>query len=508
MFETAELGQTVDKATYESRVLELRHALLVAQGQLRQAGFPVVVLFAGVDKAGKDEMANLLNEWMDPRWISTAAFDRPTEDERERPRMWRFWNKLPPKGQMGILLSAWYSLPILDHVSGRTSTSDLELELAEIARFEQLLAADGALILKFWMHLGKAAQKHRLEALQSDPDTAWRVTDKDWANWKRYDRFAAAAERVVTHTGSGVAPWIIVDGTDARYRALRVGGVLLDAMNQQLAAAACPHSAAPPSTALQPVSVLSGLDLSHKISKAEYKERLPAMQGRLAHLQRRADAAGISTVLVFEGWDAGGKGGAIRRLTGALNAKDYDVVRIAAPTEEERAQHYLWRFWRRLPRAGNVAIFDRSWYGRVLVERIEGFATADEWQRAFAEINHFERQLVQHRIVLLKFWLHIDQDEQARRFDERAGQPHKAWKLTDEDWRNRERWPEYSAAVHDMVQRCSPRQAPWILVEGNDKRFARLKVLEAVSNALEAALSAAEQTSGDTEAAPSPQNES
>ena len=203
-------------------------------------------------------------------------------------------------------------------------------------------------------------------------------------------------------------------------------------------------------------------------------------------------------VAVFEGWDAGGKGGAIRRLTRGLDARDYRVVPIAAPTEDERAHHYLWRFWRYLPRRGRITIFDRSWYGRVLVERVEGFAAEDEWRRAYSEINDFEAQLTDFGTVLLKFWLHITPDEQLRRFEERQGIGYKQWKITDEDWRNREKWALYESAVQDMVERTSTSAAPWTLVEGNSKRYARLKVLRTVCDALEAALPAENQNKKNT----------
>jgi polyphosphate kinase 2 (PPK2 family) len=193
---------------------------------------------------------------------------------------------------------------------------------------------------------------------------------------------------------------------------------------------------------------------------------------------------------MFEGWDAAGKGGAIRRVTAALDARDYKVIPIAAPTDEEKAHHYLWRFWRHLSKAGRVTIYDRSWYGRVLVERIEGFASTEEWMRAYSEINDFEEQLIDSGMVLGKFWVHITKEEQAARFEARAQIPWKAWKLTEEDWRNRDKWDAYESAVNDMIERTSTRKAPWTLIEGNNKHFARVKVLETVCEKLETALKA------------------
>ncbi len=505
MFEAAELGRTVAKEEYRERELVLRGELLSAQTALRQsARFPAIVLFAGVDGAGKGETINLLNEWMDPRWIVTRAFGEPSDEERERPEYWRFWRERPPRGRIGLFLSSWYSRPVLDRVYRRIGSSVFLERLNRIVELEQMLADDGALILKFWMHLDKQGQKRRLKHLEKDPLQRWKVTDLEWKHYRMYGKFIAAAEQTIRETSRGTAPWTIVDGEDARYRSLMVGETIRDALRERFCEPAVPARAAAsavpdrkretarpaqrPSRHSPPVSILSSLDMSQKIPKADAERQIELRQGRLNRLQRKASAKGISTILVFEGWDAAGKGGAIRRTTAALDARQYQVIPIAAPTDEERAHHYLWRFWRHLSRAGRVTIFDRSWYGRVLVERVEGFATEKEWRRAYAEINQFEDQLIAHGIVLVKYWLHITKDEQLRRFKDRQSTPHKQWKLTDEDWRNREKWEEYARAVNDMIEHTSTRDAPWTLVEANDKTFARVKVLQTACDRIEAAL--------------------
>jgi len=493
VFESAEIGRRVRKAEYEARAPALRQELLRAQDDLQGQDFPALVLFAGVDGAGKSETVNLLNAWMDPRWIQTHAFDEPSDEERERPELWRYWRQLPPNGQIGLLLSAWYSPPLLRRVQGGT-LAELDASLDEITLLEKTLADDGALVLKFWMHLGKKQQKKRLRALSKDPLQAWRVHKRDWKHWRMYGDFVAAAERIISRTSTAEAPWHIIEGADPRYRSLRVGEILRDGIRRRLAERAAaarveaPQAPAPPPAA-DPVTVLSTLEMDRRLPKEEYGPLRKKLQGELHQLQRRARSKGISTVLVFEGWDAGGKGGAIRRIAHALDARSFRVHPIAAPTDEERAHHYLWRFWRQLPRAGRVALFDRSWYGRVLVERVEGFASESEWRRAYAEINWFERRLVEHGIVLLKFWLHITPDEQQRRFEQRQVTPYKRWKLTAEDWRNRAKWDLYERAVHDMVERTSTQLAPWTLVEGNDKRFARIKVLRTLCDKLGGAVS-------------------
>jgi AMP-polyphosphate phosphotransferase len=519
MFRTAELGRTLSKEEYHEAVPVLRAGLLDVQQELRAAPFPVIVVFGGVDKGGKIETINLLNEWLDPRWLITRAYGPPSDEMAERPEYWRYWRDLPPKGRIGLFLSCWYSRPILDRVYGRTSEAELDEALEHIIAFERCLADDGALILKFWMHLGKKAQKERLTKLESNPLTRWRVTQIDWEHWHMYEKFVATAERSIRRTSTGRALWQIVEGFDKRYRSLLVGNAILEAARKRLDEAqlqrkmldelqvrmgsvqqkAKPEQATgldDPASGkiiqLPRVTVLSRLDVSGSLDKKIYDKRLEEHQGKLNQLCRKAKELGVSSILVFEGWDAAGKGGAIRRIVAALDARDYQVIPIAAPTDEERAQHYLWRFWRHLLRAGRMTIFDRSWYGRVLVERVEGFAQEAEWKRAYAEINEFEDQLVEHGIVLCKFWFHITKEEQLNRFRAREGVAYKRWKLTEEDWRNRDKWDAYEVAVDDMIEHTSTTLAPWTLVEANDKRFARIKVLTTICDRLRAGINRAE----------------
>jgi len=515
MFETAELNRKITKSEYNKAVPTLRTELLEAQQMIRRARFPVVVLFGGVDAAGKNETINLLNEWMDPRWIVTCAYEAPSDEEHERPEYWRYWRDLPASGQVGLFLSAWYSRPILQRVYGEVDEAKFDKELERIATFEKELADDGALILKFWMHLSREAQKKRFKALEKDPLTSWRVTKMDWDNLKHYGAFIATAERAISRTSTGEAPWQIVEGYDMRCCGLTVATALRDAMRKHLAETeirtklAAEMKAQESSLAVthdttlnddgpkvvkekeieDGITILSRLDMKRSISKSDYRAELAAQQARLHRLQRKAVLHGTSAILVFEGWDAGGKGGAIRRITSALDARQYRVISIAAPTDEELQHHYLWRFWRHIARAGRVTIYDRSWYGRVLVERVEGFAAPAEWRRAYGEINDFEDQLVLHGVVLSKYWLHITPEEQLRRFKEREQISYKRWKLTEEDWRNREKWGAYEEAVNDMVERTSTAHAPWTLVEANDKRYARIKVLTTLCERLEQALS-------------------
>jgi len=491
MFESAELGHRIDKKTFRAEVPPLREALLDAQFDLHENGqFPVVILISGVDGAGKSETINVLYEWMDPRFLSTLAFSTPTDEERERPYMWRFWRALPPKGRIGIFAGSWYSTPIAERIRGDLSRGDLDQRMDQINRFEAMLVNEGALVLKFWFHLSRESQRQRLKSLEKDPRTAWRVTKESWARLKTYGKLQEAAGHVLRMTNTPWAPWIVVEGTDDRYRSLTVGKIVLDALQKRLADTRDQNFPVAPPIAqkIDSLDVLTALDLSLKLEKKDYETQLAKWQGRLSELVRRPEFRNHSLILAFEGSDAAGKGGSIRRVTAALDARQYQIVPVAAPTEEERAQPYLWRFWRHIPRNGRVAIFDRTWYGRVLVERVEGFCAEADWLRAYTEINDFEHELHEDGAIVVKFWLQISDKEQLRRFKEREKIAFKRFKITEEDWRNREKSPAYHAAVCDMVDRTSSGMAPWTLVEADDKCYARVKILRTVCERLEQVL--------------------
>jgi polyphosphate:AMP phosphotransferase len=494
MFETAELGHRASKEEYAAEVPKLREKLLNAHFALKEAKLPVIIIVSGAEAAGKGEVVQRLNEWLDPRGVDTIAFWRQSDEERERPAYWRFWRALPARGRVGILFGSWYTEPILKRAYRQIKNSQLDSMLDQIAFFEKMLVEDGALIIKLWYHLSKKAQRQRLEELEQNPKTRWRVLPTDWKHYKLYARFITATERVIRRTDAGYAPWHLIEATDRRYRELTTGRIILQALKERLAAPAAPKRAptAPPlpvePRAKDRITILNRVDLSQRLTSQQYGQQLAKFQGKLSRLAWAANRNGVSTVVVFEGWDAAGKGSAIRRVTQAMDPRLYRIVPIAAPTDEERAHHYLWRFWRHLPPAGMTTIYDRSWYGRVLVERVEGFARPEEWMRAYLEINHFEEQLADSGIVVAKFWIHLSKQEQLRRFKQRQDIPFKQYKITAEDWRNREKWEAYAAAVNDMVARTSTQHAPWTLVAGNDKRFARVQILKTLCQRLEQAL--------------------
>ena len=492
MFESAELGHRVDKRDYERELLRLRADLLEAQMRvLDRADFSVILLSAGVDGGGKGDVVNLLVEWMDARHIQVHAMGDPTDEERARPPMWRYWRTLPPKGQTGIFFGAWHTAPIVDRVYGRIGAAELTRSLAEISRFERMLVDEGALLVKHWLHLTKTAQRARFEQLESSPATAWRVTKQDWKNHARYDRFRKVSERALRETSTAEAPWTVIEATDVRYRNLTVGRSLLDAIHQRLERGKrtpIVRAAPPPAPAIDSRNVVEELDLSKSLSERQYEKQLPMLQARLNGRSRHKRFRDVAVTLVFEGNDAAGKGGAIRRVTRALDARRYQVMQVAAPTDEERAQPYLWRFWRHVPSLGHFTLFDRSWYGRVLVERVEGLAPVPDWMRAYREIVDFEESLVRFGIVVVKFWLAIGKEEQLARFRAREKTPFKRYKITGDDWRNRKKWDAYEQAVSDMVDRTSTDLARWHLIQANDKKWARVKVMETICASIERAL--------------------
>ncbi|MEO0323817.1 MAG: polyphosphate:AMP phosphotransferase [Myxococcota bacterium] len=493
MFEAAEVDHRVSKARYEEEVPRLREALLAAQDELRDSGrFGLCVVVGGVDAAGKGATVNQLQYWLDPRQLRVHGIDRPTDEVRARPLYWRYWRLLPPRGTAGVFMGSWYTDVILKHAAGKRSDAELDTALDQVRHFERMLTDESVHVLKLWFHIPKRRVKRRLEKLAKDDATSWRVTDEDWQRLERYDAIRRSAERALRRTSTDNAPWLVVSGGDRRHRELVVGRAVLETLQRGLAAKAI-HEPAPPVPRVAPAidgrTVLDTLDLTRKVPEEVYDVRLEELQGRLARLLRSSRfRKKHSLVVAFEGQDAAGKGGSIRRVTAALDPRSYHVVRIAAPSDEEKALPYLWRFWRHVPARGRTTLYDRSWYGRVLVERVEGFASKADWARAYAEINDFEEQLHDHGAVLVKLWLQIDPQEQLRRFREREQIGHKRHKITAEDWRNREKWDQYAEAVHEMVVRTSTELAPWTLVAANDKRHARLTVLETLTRALEARL--------------------
>ncbi|HEY3357628.1 MAG TPA: phosphate--AMP phosphotransferase [Polyangia bacterium] len=500
MLDQVNLGLTLDRDAYRARLEPLLQRLFDLQQQARELKVPIIVVVEGWDESGKGRAIQLMTGRLDARGYRVYAIGAPTEDEAAHPFLWRFWQKLPPRGRMAIFDRGWYGRVLVERVDKLVSKKEWRGAYAAINDFERTLTDDGYVLVKLWLHISEREQGRRIRKCLKDETLRWKISPADRRQHRRYDKWQRAVEDLLSETGSTWAPWSIIEAEDLRFGEVKAVETVVAAIEDGLrrhpavvaaGAAADPERAAPPAPAAPapaPATILATVDLSRALTREEYQQEAPRLQVRLNELQRAARERRVPVVIGYEGWDAAGKGGNIRRLIEKLDPRGYDVIPIAAPSAEEKARHYLWRFWRALPEASRLTIFDRTWYGRVLVERVEGLCTPAEWQRAYREINEFEQQLTDFGAVLVKFWLHISQDEQLRRFKEREEIAYKRWKITEEDWRNRDRWSQYEPAVAEMLERTSTRHAPWTIIEGNCKLWARVKTLRTVCEAIAARL--------------------
>ena len=506
MFAPAEIGAKLSDAAFQHAKSALRLELVELQQRNRlPPKFPIVVLISGVRGAGVADTLNLLNTWMDPRWIQAHAVEPPSDEERQHPLFWRYWRTLPENGTTGVFLGGWYAQPFADHSAGAMTDAAFAGRMKAIADFETTLAEEGALIVKIWLHLSKDAAARAQLAHQPDTSFGFRSGDDVIPHSSDYAKYIRSAGLGIAATQGNLTPWTIIEGGDDNFRRAAVLTLLRNRLQAQFkhwdqqskaAAKTLKHERKQTAKALKKGAGgkksprLAKVDLTKTTSDAAYKRAFSDLQTRLYTAQKQARTLGISTVVAFEGWDAAGKGGAIRRLTYCLNARNYQVVPIAAPSDEERAHHFLWRFWRALQADGRFTIFDRTWYGRVLVERVDDLIPDATWHRAYAEINDFEKQLTDHGDVVLKFWMHIDRKTQKKRFAEREDTPHKTWKISADDWHNRARWDLYESAIEDMLTKTSRPNARWHVIPAKDKQYARITVLKTIAAALEKAIAA------------------
>lgn len=494
MLEQIDLTKKMTKPVYQKKMEDMEDELASLQRECRALGIPVMIVFEGLDASGKGVQINKLIQPLDPRGFEVFAVKEETEEERMHPFLWRFWTKTPEKGRMAIFDTSWYRKVSVDRFEKKISKEELAYAYQEINTFERTLADDGNVIIKLFLYISKKEQKRRFQKMLDSKETAWKVSWQDAKRNKDYEKYKKMNEEMLEKTETEYAPWVIVEAEDRRFATAKIYAAVIERLKERIKEVkAQKETTAKKKTDVQKKnilesSVLSKADLTRAYTAEEYKTKLKTLQERMELLHSELYRRRIPVILGFEGWDAGGKGGAIKRLTDAMDPRGYLVSPTAAPSAIEKNHHYLWRFWKAMPKAGHVTIFDRTWYGRVMVERIEGFCTKEEWQRAYREINDMEAHLAHSGSIVLKFWMQIDKDEQERRFKERMENPQKQWKITDEDWRNREKWDLYEEAVNEMIIRTSTSYAPWIIVEGNDKYYARVKVLETVVNAIEARL--------------------
>lgn len=489
MLEKIDLSKKLCKEDYDVQIEEINIKLSNLQRKAKELGIPVTIVFEGFGAAGKGTLINKLITALDPRGFNVYSTEKASEDELMRPFLYRFAKNMPEKGRIAIFDRSWYRRVLADRIDGVTTRYQISHAFDEINSFEKQLTDDGNVIIKFFLHISKNEQKRRFDKLLSNKNTKWRVSETDLRRHKHYDEYVRYVDEMIENTDTANCPWHIIEATDKKYANVKLANVVVDSLNEAISKAASKNERIIDShinkEAKLKTSILEGVDLNKSISKEEYKERLKKDQEKLFKLHNRIYQERIPLILAFEGWDAGGKGGAIKRVTEKLDPRGYQVFPTASPNDIERKHHYLWRFWKNMPKNGHIAIFDRTWYGRVMVERIEGFCSEDEWARAYNEINDMEKHLVNEGAIICKFWLHIDKDEQERRFKERQDNPEKQWKITEEDWRNRERWDDYMVVVDGMLLKTSTTYAPWNVIEANSKYYARLRVIETIIDAIE-----------------------
>ena len=491
MLDDLDLDARVDKAEFREKTSALELELGTLQRRARELGMPVIVVFEGWDAAGKGTMINRLMLTLDARGFTVHPIGAPTEEERHRPFLWRFWLRTPPRGRIAIFDRSWYGRVLVERADGLVPKAVWRRSYDEIVAFERELAAGGACFVKFFLHIDREEQKRRFRKLEARPATAWKVTRREWRQQRHYEEYAEAVEDMLARTSAAWAPWTVVAANHGRTATLQVftamAAALREGIAREEARRAEPRKTAPEATAgaVRHSGILSTVDPSRTLEREAYEPELERLQKRLHELEHEIYLRRIGVVVVYEGWDAAGKGGNIRRLVQGLDPRGFQVFPVAAPNDVEKAQHYLWRFWRDVPKAGHIGIYDRSWYGRVLVERVEGFCTPEEWTRAYGEINDMERQWTDFGLVVVKFWLHIGREVQLARFTERQETAYKQWKITEEDWRNREKWDRYQEAVDDMLAATSPPNAPWTIVESDCKLHARIKALRTVVDRIE-----------------------
>ena len=475
-----------DSGALKTEIKALRERLLAQQQLVRDQKLPVVVLVEGWAAAGKGSLINELISEIDPRFYNVVSPVVLPEKEERYPFLYQYAKAIPENGKIMFYDSGWMEGAVRKFLRRDITKKQYKDRIRAVNEFERQLRDGGYLILKLFLHIDQDEQRKRLNALRENYETEWRVTEEDLWQHREYKLFRETYDEFMDQTGKTVK-WHVLDGDKKKMAARDALKLLVEMIDTGLNAGRYIGKPFSEKFPLIKMQKLSEVDLSPALDDEEYKKELKKLQKRLGELHNTIYRKKIPVILCYEGWDAAGKGGNIRRIARPLDPRGFDVMPIASPEPHEINRQYLWRFWTRLPRSGHICIFDRTWYGRVMVERLEGFCTEKDWKRAFNEMNEFERQLTDWGAVVIKFWIHIDQDTQLARFTDRQNTPEKQWKLTEEDWRNREKWPQYEEAIDEMLQKTSTENAPWFIIESNDKKYARIKTLKIVIKALEKA---------------------
>lgn len=479
------VGEKPSGEELDQRLEEARFKLAARQIAIKDKKLPVLVVLEGWGAAGKGSVLGRVIRNMDPRFFKVSVMSESTEEERRKPFLYRHFVKIPEAGKFMFFDGSWMDEVTGAYLRGEMKEKQYEERLTSIKRFERQLTDNGYLVMKFFFHIEEKEQKKRLDELLEDKNTKWRVSENDlWQN-KNYDKCLEVYDAYLEDTSQPAAPWYLIDSKNKKWAELQMLETLIAGIDTALQNDA---RAVPILQNVFPLNnqpKLSEITLDKTISDEDYKKELKACQKKLRDLHNELYRKKIPVIITYEGWDAAGKGGNIKRIASALDPRGYEVHPIASPEPHEKARHYLWRFWNRLPKDGHIAIFDRTWYGRVMVERLERFCSENDWQRAYNEINEFEKELYDWGAVIIKFWVHIDQDMQLERFTLRQNTPEKQWKITDEDWRNREKWDLYEEAINEMLQKTNTTFAPWFVLESNDKKYARIKALKTIIQEIE-----------------------
>lgn len=485
MARNPESNGTGKKDDIRQNLNEFRTEMGTMQRLAREKGVPIVIVFEGWDIWGMADKVNRFIRTLDPRGFDLHFVNGNNYEQIDRPFIWSHFINMPASGSIAVFDRSWY-FRLVDDYFDTERKEEFDSNLEDIKMLEEQHARQGWVFVKFFLNMGKKELRKRVQK-EEKKDLCKGPIDVDGDYSDDYAHVLPIWEHVLTHTNYSFAPWTVLEDDDENIVMQQIFQKVLEAVQPYLGTERR-HWILPTKreeTVKQNGNGLGKVDLSNKLDKKEYQERLSRLQKRVGVLQCDLRKKGKALLIVFEGWDAAGKGGCIIRLTDELNPRSYKVVPIGPPNDLEKHHHYLWRFYRSFPRLGKIAIFDRSWYGRVLVERVEGLTKTEDWQNSYSEIRDMERMLNRSGYIIIKFWLHMDEETQLKRFQEREKDPLKQWKITDEDWRNRGHWEDYFEAVEDMLVRTSSEADPWIVVPSNDKYYSRIMVLQSIIERLE-----------------------
>ena len=498
MLENVDLSLTIKNGEYKEGMKILEVKLGELQRKAWELKIPIIFVFEGWHASGMGEEINRLILPLDPRGYDFYTIPLPCYEDMFKPFLLHFWALTPVKGKIAIFDRSWYSRAIIEYFRMKKCEEKLNKCLEEINWFERQLSDDGYLIIKFFLHVSKKEQEDRLKKIKKksiplilNEHTTEKQIELDFI--KDYSENLPIVENVLEKTDMPYASWTIVESNDQNFASLKILTTATHAIENCIEQV----SRTPGQQTIKYLdiersklpdlynSLLKKVDLSKTISTEDYEVSKKFYQQKLESLQYELFKKKRSMIIVFEGWDASGKGGDIHHLVKELDPRLYRVVPVGPPSGIEKENHYLWRFCKAVPEVGHIAIFDRSWYGRVLVERVEELCSEIEWKRAYREINEFENILTNAGTIILKFWLQIDKETQLERFKSRQNDPEKSWKITEDDWRNRSKWEKYEFAVDEMLLKTGTINAPWTVIESNDKHYSRIKILKTVTEAIE-----------------------